>query len=244
MKRLLLVSSLTLFVAGASLADVIHERIAERDPGLAPPSGQSTLTGACTVVYYNLCSGWLWLWSGFRESDEIGVIFDLPNSCGKEPGEVCTNTDIWWYWRYTQPGRYGFYISYSMYEVDENGCKVGLPIGTLNGIDPHERWNHMTGLGSATADRVAIVATWDSGTLPYAATDNNASNANAAGCGGLIGTGNSVQFVDGGGATVYCPPARFTDGLGYIDLVMLARFTCETTDTETMSWGEIKSLFQ
>ena len=33
-------------------------------------------------------------------TDEVGVVFDLPEVCGKLPGESCTNTHFWWYWRY------------------------------------------------------------------------------------------------------------------------------------------------
>ncbi len=242
MKRLLLASSLVILFAGSLLADMAHNPIAEYDPTLEPPSGQSTLTGSCTIVYYNTCSGWKWIWSGFRRDDAIGVIFDLPNECGKATGEMCTNSGIWWYWRWTMPGR-GCGLYTSMYEVDATGCLVGSPINPTIYLDPWERWNYTPGLGSTTADRVAIVAEWNN-TAPYLATDHNVSNENAAGCGGLIGTGNTVRFVDHDGPTVYCPPVAFADDLGYVDLIMRASFTCETTANDEASWGEIKSLFQ
>jgi hypothetical protein len=245
MKKLLLVSALTLAVAFGAFADIVNKTsVAEHNPGIAPPVAGGGAAGSCTLVYYNFCSGWIWLWSGWTAGDQVGVNFDMPADCGKLAGETCCLTDFFWYWRYTAPG-YGFTVTYGLYNTDANGCLttgVGGPT-----LDPIERWNYTLGFGCATSDVVALTATWDNGTLPYAATDNNASNLNAGpACNldpGTPGAGTSLQYVVAG-TTVYCPPAAFADGVGYTDLAMQAYFTCDVTATEDASWGEIKSLFQ
>lgn len=241
MKKLLLVSALTLAVAFGAFADIVNKAsVAEHTPGIAAPANQAGGTGPCTLIYYNFCSGWIWIWSGFGAGDVIGVNYDLPTDCGKLAGETCCLTGHFWYWRYTQPA-YGFTVTYGLYDTDAQGCITGTSYGSAT-LDPVERWNYTAGLGCASTDVVALTATFDAGVLPYATTDNNASNANAAGCGGLIGTGTSLQHI-AAGTTQYCPPAAFADGLGYTDMAVVAFFNCGTA-TEEASWGEIKSLFQ
>ena len=245
MKKLLLVSALTLAVAFGAFADIVNKTsVAEHTPGIAAPVAGGGGTGPCTLVYYNFCSGWIWIWSGFNAGDEIGVAFDLPADCGKLPGEHCCHTGHFWYWRYTSPG-YGFTVTYNLYETDAQVCLLGASVGSAV-LDPIERWNYTAGLGCVSGDVAALTATFDKGTLPYAATDNNASNLNAGpACitdPGTPGLGTSLQWVVAG-TTVYCPPAAFADGVGYTDLAMQAYFECGSA-TEDASWGEIKSLFQ
>ena len=248
MKKLLLVSALTLAVAFGAFADIVNKTsVAEHNPGMtAHGQGGGGAAGSCSIIYYNFCSGWIWIWSGFVAGDEVGVNFDLPADCNKLAGEECCNTANWWYWRYTSP-TYGFTVTYNLYNTDASGCLLGAPVGPSITLDPIERWNNSAGLGCVTSDVAALTATWDSGTLPYAATDNNASQLNTpAVCSldpGTPGAGTSLQYVVAG-TTVYCPPAAFADGVGYVDLMMDASFTCTATATEDASWGEIKSLFQ
>ena len=244
MKKLLLVSFLALAVAAGAFADVQnHPRTALQEAVVPHSTGGAT--GFCSIVYYDLCSGWLWTYSGWALGDEPGVAFDLPNDCGKLPGEECTNTGFWWYWRYTIP-TYGFTVSYDLYELDVNFCKAGPSLGNISGYDPVERWNFHYGLGAVTSDWAALIASYDSGSLPRFCTDNNNANfAAPLACPGYA-IGPIQTYYWGGPTTQYCPPQYFADGYGAVDCLMDAGWDCQPsgTSTEDASWSGVKSLFR
>ena len=102
---------------------------------VSPRESPSRPIDDCSIVYYNICSGWVWLW-GPAGVNEIGVVFDLPADCGMEPGEEYTNTGFGWYWRYTIPGYY-YTVDYNLWNLDDSWCKVGIAVGSLAGQDPN-----------------------------------------------------------------------------------------------------------
>ncbi|MFH1277736.1 MAG: hypothetical protein ABIK65_05105 [Candidatus Eisenbacteria bacterium] len=209
------------------------------------PHGTGGATGVCSIVYYNYCSGWIWIYSGFAAGDEAGVAYDLPVDCGKLPGETCTNTHFWWYWRYTAPG-YGFTVTYNLYNLDGQLCKILPSLGTSTS-DPVERWNLEAGLGavgSITSDDAAIIATYNAGTLPYLATDNNGKNYQAPLACPAYSVGGMHGMYWGGALTQYCPPQYFGDGYGAVEILADAGFDCQPTSTEDASWTGVKSLFR
>ncbi len=228
-----------LFTAGGAAAGDLTRRSSFEGALL---QHQAATAGNCTIIQYDICSGFVWTWSGLQPGDEIGVTFDLPALCSKSAGGSCTNNDVWWYWRNAVPGR-GFTLTYEMYAADSAGCKTGALLGSV-GQDPVEGWNHAATLGTTTADMVVILARFN-GTFPYAISDNNVRNANGgAGCSGAgPGAGTSYRYKKQ--STPYCPPIRFSDDLGYVDLLVKAAFTCEgPADNEEASWGGIKALFR
>ena len=238
MKKLLLVSFLALAFAAGAVADI--DKFAMQEAVV--PHSDGGATGACSIIYYNLCSGWLWLFSGFVPGDMAGVVFDLPTDCNKVVGEDCANTGFWWYWRYTLPD-YGYSLSYDLYEVDANMC-LTTSVGSLAAQDPVERWNYYAGLGSTIGDFAAIVATWDGGTLPYLGTEHNTNNAGSpVACPGFVLTVGH-GYIWGNVGSVYCPPYHIAHD-GYVDVLMDAGFECPTpSSTEDASWGGIKNLFR
>ncbi|MBM3320743.1 MAG: hypothetical protein FJY73_08730 [Candidatus Eisenbacteria bacterium] len=241
MKKLLLVGLLALAMAVAAFADIPNRDKTAVQEAITPHGGGGA-TGACSIVYYNLCSRWLWVWSGWSPGDEIGVVFDLPLDCGKLPGEECLNTGFWWYWRYTTPG-WGYTVHYDVYDIDAAYCKIGGSLGTSASQDPVERWNFHPALGTAiTSDLGGILATWDKGGLPYAGTDNNYKNAAAPGLCPGYAPGPIRSFIWLPAAV--CPTYYFGDGMGPVQLLMDAGFDCQPTATEDASWTGVKSLFR
>ena len=74
MKKLLLVALLSTAFAAGAFADIptptaVQEAITPHSSGGA--------TGFCSIVYYNICSGWIWIYSGWALGDEPGIAFDL-----------------------------------------------------------------------------------------------------------------------------------------------------------------------
>ncbi|NNE10016.1 MAG: hypothetical protein HKN20_15755 [Gemmatimonadetes bacterium] len=222
----------------------------ERDAAIGL-EGSSPLAGgsgeACTIVYYNYCSGWIQLFDGFLQGDKAGVVYDLAEDCNGGEGHNCTNLGNWWYWRYTFNGYcgYGFEVSYQMYDVDANDCLIGAPVGSVASTCPLERWNSVPGMGSTSSDRVALVATWEDGTLPYLATDNNVYNASGGpACSGVgVGDGTSYAWLVTGAGL--CPPTLLEDELGPVDIIAISMWNCmSTTATQSSSWSDLKALFQ
>jgi len=241
--------ALVALLVSTATADIPFQRQAVQE-AIVPPGRVEGGTGTCSVVYYNICSGWFWLWSPFtdrdgRWMDQIGVVFDLPEDCGKAPGSECTHLGFWWYWRYTRPG-YGYTLSYHLWNADDGNCKVGPAIGALYRQDPVERWNYYPGLGSTTSDYVTITATMDKGALPYWVTDNNHKNAAAPiRCAGWPGPIEKHSFIFGEGYQgTICPTYYVGDQLGPVQFLMRASFSCPETSIEPASWGTIKSLFR
>ncbi|MFH1279563.1 MAG: hypothetical protein ABIK65_14435 [Candidatus Eisenbacteria bacterium] len=226
---------LSLLSFSFSFADAPIPPLAVQDQVLGHV-GDGGATGLCSVVYYDYCSGWIWVYfAGYN--DVRGVVFDLPADCGKEPGAECVNTHFWWYWRFTNPNR--SFVNYRVYEVDSSNCVVGEPLYELLHFSPWERWNYHEGFGSFTADRIAIVAEMDGGACM--ASDNNLKNQ-AAGCGEIPLVARSFRYVEDGASL--CPPIPIEDPLGPVDLMVEAGFDCQTTSTESASWGSIKGLFR
>ena len=240
MKKLLLVAFLALAFAAAANADFQREAVQEA----VVPHGDGGATGFCSIIYYNLCAGWLWTWSGWAEGDELGVYFDLPTDCGKVPGEDCENLGSWWYWRYTQP-TYGYEVHVDLWETDAAGCKTVYVGGSTN-IDPIERWNNFGGFGCVTSDYCALIMTWDKGTLPrFCSTNNPANIAAPLACAGFVVPAiPGHTFYWGGLTTQYCPPQYLADGLGPSEGFVDSGFDCAGSATENASWGEVKGLFR
>jgi hypothetical protein len=247
MKKLILVSLLIVVFTIPATAEVIRDKEAIQET-LEPnhPSGGGT--GPCSIVYYNLCSRWLWIWSGWGPFDVGGICFDLPNDCGKLPGETCAMTHFWWYWRYTQP-TYGFTITYDLWEAGADCCKIHPSLCTIANVDPVERWNFHDECAAAciTTDYAVLTAAFGpAGTLPYWCTTNNNKNYMAPNpCPGYT-VAPQHSWYYGTVTTQYCPPYDlFNDGWGASNTLMDAGFTCDVgIGSEEASWGEIKGLFK
>jgi len=239
MRAGLIFGVLGLLGASPARADVPIPLESVYDPVL-PHEVPGNRPGVCTIKYYNLCSGWFWLWSAGVAGDEDGVVFDFPAECSTIPGEECVNTGFWWYWRYTHPG-YGYTVTYRMYDVDGAFCKAGSPLGEFCGEDPVERWNHYSGLGASLGERVAITASWDVGAIPFLVTDAPAKNEQVE-CAEASPIAHSFWY--GGPGYPLCPPSAFEDQAGPCNILMDATFSCEETAIEPASWGAIKTLFR
>jgi hypothetical protein len=67
-KCFLIALAVTLVVASASFA---LEKTAVRHADIERENWGAATT--CTVAYYNFCTGWLWVWSGWSPNDVVGV---------------------------------------------------------------------------------------------------------------------------------------------------------------------------
>jgi hypothetical protein len=133
MKKILLSMILVLAVAATGYA--IPVKTAEH--GSVPQRSHSTATDMCHLYYYNLCSGWVFYWSGycygmFAEAPyppQFGVVFDLADC----PDDCRTLMDSWWACK-----RYNSYgmVDVEIYCADYKGCPIGQPLAGIYGYVP------------------------------------------------------------------------------------------------------------
>ena len=85
----------------------------------------------CSVAYYNTCTGWVWVWSGYSPNDVVGVCFD--NCCLPNHGFVTSNWAFVWT---AAPAGYGFTGTIAVSDADadafyttkNSGIGMGLSI--------------------------------------------------------------------------------------------------------------------
>ncbi len=236
--------------AGFGFAEPIEEPVSARYDDIgAVPGGAA---GACTIIYYNLCSGWMRMLPTMGIGNKIGVVYDLASECTGGEEHECENIANYWYW-YATGGAYGMFpnVSYSLFTVDENDCLVTGSGATA--VVPMNGWNALPGLGSTTESRIALVAT-ALGIIVKPITDDNVRNAaGGPACDGVgVGNGTSFRFRDTPGGPGICPPEVLADGLGPVNLLVRSVWNCPTATgvagpqgaTESSSWSELKRLFQ
>ncbi|NNE08738.1 MAG: hypothetical protein HKN20_09270 [Gemmatimonadetes bacterium] len=242
--------------AGLAIAGLFTDPVAERYYELGAQPGGAP--GACTIIYYDLCSGWMRTYPEMSPGQRVGVVYDLAAECAGGSGHECTNTANYWYWTSSVNGYGSPNVRITLWNVDENDCLTGsseLENYTHRTI---QGWNAIPGLGSTTADRIALVATALSGgwvNILRPVTDFNEKNAaGGPACAGVgVGNGTSYEFRPGGlGNPAHCPPVPYTDALGPVNLLVRSVWNCPTATgvagpegaAESSSWSELKRLFR
>ena len=73
---------------------------------------------SCSVSYFNSCTGWIWVWSGWSPTDRVGMTIDT--CCPPGVFEYLTTTNLY-AWN-GAPSGYGFTGTISIHVADDNGC--------------------------------------------------------------------------------------------------------------------------
>ena len=94
------------------LASTLSDRVGRTSDGCIPrkraadcASDWNAGTASCTVLYYNTCTGWLWVWSGWAANSVIGTVYDT--CCDPATQETFVTGTYLAYWTGAPPG-YGF----------------------------------------------------------------------------------------------------------------------------------------
>jgi hypothetical protein len=188
----------------------------------------------CSVQYYNICTGYIWVWSGWADGSIVGNGFD--NCCGPE-GQL--DGSFFYYRTGGVPG-YGFTGSAAVYAADGSDNPVGAAIAS-QAILPAAGWNFST-WGVNVPGRFLILHTVQDdlglGTPVTIATDG----AGGA-CGVCFPTTRTTNSYTYGTETAMIPPSPFNDGACFVELLTAAQMTC-TVSVEDESWGSIKNLYR
>jgi hypothetical protein len=234
---------LTAFVLAASLAfatsGLALEKTAARMTDDTRPGDWNAGT-TCSVAYYNTCTGWVWVWSGWGPNDVIGVCFD--NCCAPAGGVLTAN---WTYVWTAAPSGYGFTGTIAVSDADQNCCPTAadesqtfLPISGWNSY----LWNSKFG------GRFVVSVTHGPATgspLAYASTHPAAGPTGPAACGTCYLPGVEHSFYYGTAASPLCPGSTLNDGsLCGAEWLWDAQLACQPISVEESSFGSIKNLYR
>ena len=232
---------LTAFVLGASL--VVASTGLALEKTAVRMADDSRLDGwasgqTCSVIYYNICTGWIWVWSGWSGNDTMGVCFDA--CC-----DGSTLTSNWWYWPDGQPAGYGFTGTIAVETVDAACCPTGLIAGQV--FLPVSGWNLYTWGGVGVPSQFAIRGILGPGAPSPGsiATDHPALGPTGPqACGTCYPTTRANHsFYWGSTASPLCPGSTLNDGICDAQFLLDAQFTCPVSVDET-SWGAVKNLYR
>jgi hypothetical protein len=132
MKKILLSTILVLAVAATGYAIPVKTS----EVGTVPAREFSPAQDQCYLGYYNICSGWVWYWSGYcygMFTDYLpsiyGTVFDLAGC----PDDCRHLNNIWWAMK-----RFNSYgnIDLEIYCADAFCCPIGQPLAGVYGYVP------------------------------------------------------------------------------------------------------------
>jgi hypothetical protein len=226
-------------------------------PGMALEKRASSFDGdrsddwnagaTCRVNYYNICTGWVWCWSGFGEGGRVGLVVN--SCCGPEENAALLQS-IHFACAEAPPG-YGFTGTIAVHSTDANDCPVGAPIASQPFIPT----------GSATFQTVAwggvpvpaefvIVVTMEDGIGGLANPAQLGTDHPAAGPTGPAACGTCYpsnrpnhSFAYGTAASPACPGSTFNDGICNAQLFWDVDLACDVS-VDDSSWGAIKGLYR
>jgi hypothetical protein len=198
---------------------------------------------SCSLVYYNTCTGWIWIWSGWGPNDRVGVAFDSCCPVDRTTGVGTT----WAYFWSGAPGGYGFTGTIDVFDADGNLCPAGVSIASQPFL-PITGWNSWNFGGASTPDgSFSLVATFGSSSSNPAAIvtdhpDDVPPDPEACGfCFPLDRANHS--FYWGTAASPLCPGSALNDGVCDAQFLWDVQVAC-TVSVEDDTWASIKALYR
>lgn len=194
---------------------------------------------SCNLTYYNICTGWIWILSGFAASDQFGVCFQ--SCCGPNAYLAAS-----WHYVYSgTPSGYGFTGTIAASAADANCCPTGVPLESQVFL-PVTGWN-VFGWGSIIPGEdfvIHVTLGAGSGTPLALATDHPGAVAGGPpACGTCYPTtrANHSFYYGPGGA---CPGSVFfNDGVCDAQLLWDCDIVC-VVSVEPQTWGGVKNLYR
>jgi hypothetical protein len=198
--------------------------------------GDWNVGATCAVAYYNICTGWVWVWDGFHHGDLFGTIFD---SCCAAGSSVLTGS--YQYFPTGAPPSYGFSGYARVHAVDDFDCLIEPPLASVKHCPSGAGWE-FNAWEVPVPERFAIV---------YFVVDQNGYGTPVAtysdgpfGCGVCFPTTRTTNSHFFGLAdSTLCPPSPLHDGQCYVEWLAAATLACPVA-VEDGSWGEVKNLYR
>jgi hypothetical protein len=200
----------------------------------------------CRVNYYNICTGWVWCWSGFGAGGRIGLVVD--SCCGA--GESAALLQTQHFMCTSAPSGYGFTGTIAVHSVDANNCPVGAPIASQPYLPAgNPQFQVVAWGGVPVPNKFAVVVTVAENLgipNPVAfGTDHPAAGPTGpVACGTCYPSNRpNHSFAYGTVASPACPGSTFNDGICNAQLFWDIDLVCAVS-VEESSWGSIKGLYR
>lgn len=212
-------------------------------------------SATCAIIYYNRCTLWSWVWSGWGPQDRIGVCADA--CCTGSLAQTALRI-----FGSTPASGYGFTGTATVYPADANCCpnfnaplqsQAWLP-GTVaptcypNGgpFDVHN-WTATVPAKFAIVYEFGVAGGGGSATACGAAigTDHPAAGPTGPAACGFCYPTNRVNhsFYFGTPTSVLCPGSTFFDGVCDAQLRLDIFMNCVIA-VEPQTWGSVKNLYR
>ncbi len=237
-KRLTVVIAVGL--ALAALVATALEKTAVRMTDVERGGWEAATT--CSVVYYNYCTGWIWVYSDWSPNDVVGVCYE---TCFG-PGWEFSGLNYTWEFVYTgAPPGYGFTGTIDVWNADASCCpgshQAGQPFYFYSGWNAHE-WSGML----INPEFVVTVTFGPGANHPSGmASDHPApgpTGPQACGfCYPMPRTCRSYYY--GTTTSPYCPGISLSDGICCVEWIWDCSLWSENALAES-SWGNIKALYR
>ncbi len=190
-----------------------------------------------SVTYYNICTGWVWIWSGFADGQVLGTVFD--SGCSSRcPSGI--DYSYLYYWTGAIPG-YGFTGTHAIHLVDEDGCPSGGALASQAWL-PVSGWN-LTFWNTWYLPRHFLIQTTlqdDLGLGSPVALPSDGWHA----CGVCYPTTRTTNsYFYGLETSPVCPGSPLFDGSCHVEWLAMVGVFCASS-VEDESWGAIKSLYR
>jgi hypothetical protein len=201
---------------------------------------------SCSVAYYNICTGWVWVWNGWSPGDRFGVTFDT--CCGVNASTKVTSLGIY-VWTGAPPG-YSLTGTLAIYDVDTDRCPTGAPLYSQPWLPPTGYPTIALPGGGVDIPGTSFAVVFTNSMAPATplamTTDHPAVGMTGPqACGTCYPTTRvNHSFYWGTASTAVCPGSPFDDGVCNAELWFDAQMNCTTTAVEPTSWGALKALYR
>ena len=234
---------LTVFVLAASLmvatSGLALEKTAVRMNDSVRPGDWNAGT-SCTVQYYNTCTGWLWVWSGWSPGDVLGTCFQ---SCCSGGGTLSASALYVWT---AAPSGYGYTGTISAADADVNCCPTNV-LGSQV-FFPASGWNTYAWGANVGSNGVVVSVALGPGLgspIVFPTDHPAAGPTGPQACGTCYPSPRTVNsFYYGTVGSPLCPGSSLNDGVCGAELWHVALVTCQPISVEESSFGQIKNLYR
>ena len=198
---------------------------------------------SCFVIYYNFCTGWVWVWSGWGPGDVLGVCVN--SCCG-----ILSELDVSWHFvRTGSPAGYGFTGAAQVRAANASCCPTGAPLASQSFL-PVAGWNGYLWGGVHVPGTFVVTVSTGPGAVPPnpMALDTEHAAAGPTGpaaCGFCWPVGRvNHSFYYGTASAPLCPGSPFNDGVCDNELRWEFGINGCGIAVEPESWGSVKNLYR
>ena len=194
-----------------------------------------------SFAYYNLCTGWVWVWEGWEPNDVIGVTYS-------QTSPVLSLNGTWWFFGTGSPAGYGFTGTVEIRVADSDRCPVGGGLATQSFL-PVSGWNAIDWVGGVSVGSGQFSVTFQFG--PGSAnpatlwTDHPAAGPTGPpACWSCYPNPRDTRsFYFGTAASPLCPGSPLNDGVCNAEFLQDVQAVFNDV-VEPRSWSTVKHLYR